>query len=70
MTPGFLCWLKPFQIKACVGLIYLFSKEKSLSMTLSLFMENLLYIILAAGDRVDKAKSFMELVTLGARKSD
>lgn len=39
-------------------------------MTLSLFMENLLYIILAAGDRVDKAKSFMELVTLGARKSD
>lgn len=50
MPPEFLCWPKPFQIKVCVGLANLFSKEIPLLMTLPLFMEHLLYTILAAGD--------------------
>lgn len=56
LSPGFLCWPKLLQIKACAGLAYLFSKEMFLSVTLPLFMEHLLYIFLAADDiGMDKA---------------
>lgn len=63
MPPGFLCWPKPFQIKARVGLANVFFKEIPLSMTLPLFMEHLLYTTMVAGDTgKDKAESLCLLV--------
>lgn len=67
MTPGFLCWPKPFQIQACVDLTQLFSTETSLATTFRIHLFNhylwgtycVLFWLLVTP----------ELVPVGARKS-